>query len=157
LVGFVQMDILAPVLAYFTCVAGIIGAFLVSFYVVFSPPNQAVISQRAVAIVSASTSQSSPSADAKKPVLRGTVADNSAINHGPSSTQKREDTPQPAAGRVAQAISASVPQKLAASETRPKTKVSRAQWRQIVEQERRRRLAYQQDGDFESRFLGYAD
>jgi hypothetical protein len=153
------MDILAPVLAYLTCVAGIIGAFVVSFYFVFSPPNQPAIPQRTAAIVSATATKVAPSADAKKPVLRSTVADNSPVNHVAPTTQKREQqTTQTAAVRGAPAQAAASPsQKLATSEAHPKSKISRAQWRQIVEQERRRRLAYQQNGDFESRFLGYAD
>jgi uncharacterized protein involved in copper resistance len=166
------MDILAPVLAYLTCVAGIIGAFLVSFYIVFSPPNQAAIPQRAAAIVSANTTKVVPPVDAKKPVLKGAVADNPTPSRAAPTTQKREEAAQSVAARGAptQASStqtstpASASQKLAASEAHPglkspnpKSKITRAQWRQLVEQERRHRLAYQQDGDFESRFLGYAD
>jgi hypothetical protein len=174
------MDILAPVLAYLTCVAGIIGAFLVSFYVVFAPPNQPAIAQRTAAIVSASTTKVVPPADAKKPVLKGAVTDNPAPNRAAPNTQKREEAVQSVAARGAptqasstQASStqastpASASQKLAAGAAseahpglkspNPKGKITRAQWRQLVEQERRHRLAYQQDGDFDSRFLGYAD
>jgi hypothetical protein len=166
------MDILAPVLAYLTCVAGIIGAFLISFNFVFSSPNQAASPQRSAAVVSASTTKVVPPADVKKPVLKGAVADNPAPNRAAPTTQKREEAAQSVAARGAptQALStqastpASASQKLAASDAHPglkspnpKGKITRAQWRQLVEQERRHRLAYQQDGDFDSRFLGYAD
>ncbi len=167
------MDIVAPVLAYLTFVAGVVGAFLVSVYVVFAPPSQSAMAQRTAAIVSASTAKAAPAPliDTKKPPLRGAVADNSAGNHAAPTTQKREDAVQttapagaPASPRgTAQGVTPpSGPQKLAAGEGRPEArgkggKITRAQWRQIVEQERRHRLAYQQDGDFESRFLGYAD
>jgi len=164
------MDIVAPVLAYLTCVAGIVGAFLVSFYMVFAPPSRPAIAQHTAAIVSASTTKpvTAPAAEEKKPALRGAVADNPAVNHAVPTTQKREDaasTPAPRGtlasprGTPAQAATPAVgPQKLAAGEIRGKGgKITRAQWRQIVEQERRHRLAYQQDADFKSRFLGYAD
>src|SRR5262249_5958277 len=48
-----QMDILAPVFAYLTAVAGIVGAFLVAFSVVVSAPKQPAIEQHSAAIVSA--------------------------------------------------------------------------------------------------------
>jgi hypothetical protein len=42
--------------------------------------------------------------------------------------------------------------------THAKALAVRAQkWRRFVQEERARRWAYQQDPDFESRFLGYAD
>ncbi len=151
------MDILAPVFAYLTCVAGIIGAFAVSFFVVFSAPNGAAIPQHSPAVVSVTTSKTDMLADAKSPVLKTAPADNSAVNHVAATTQKREVTlptkapPQAVAGQVTAA------QKLTAFDARPKSKISRAQWREMVVQERSRRLAYQQNSDFESRFLGYAD
>jgi hypothetical protein len=40
---------------------------------------------------------------------------------------------------------------------RQKVQASRAQARRLVQEERARRWAYEQDSDFESRFLGYAD
>jgi hypothetical protein len=151
------MDILAPVFAYLTCVAGIIGAFVVSFFIVFSAPNGAVIPEHDTAVVSATASKSDMLADAKKPVLKNAPADNSVVNHVAVTTQKREVTlptktsPQAVAGQTTAA------QKLTAFDARPKSKISRAQWREMVAQERSRRLAYQQNSDFESRFLGYAD
>jgi hypothetical protein len=164
------MDILAPVFAYLTCVAGIIGAFLVAFSVMFSSPKQPTIAERSEPVATVSAAKPAAVADLKKPALRGATADNSVVNHAAAATQKREAAPQAATARAttgrattgravaAQAApSAGAPQKLAAGGQRAKVKITRAQWREIVQQERRRRLAYQQDADFESRFLGYAD
>jgi hypothetical protein len=77
-------------------------------------------------------------------------ADKLAINSTANTTQKREAAPQAAAIPPA---APSATQKLAAIDGRQKPKISRAQWRQMVQQERSHRLA----SDFETRFLGYAD
>lgn len=156
------MDILAPVFAYLTCVAGILGGFVVAFYVVVSPPNHAALEPRNEPIASVTATKSAPLADLKKPALRGAVADNSAVNHAVSNTQKREEARQTARTASSQgsdrfASSSAATQNRAASELRGKSKITRAQWREMVQQERKRRLAFQQNADFESRFLGYAD
>jgi hypothetical protein len=153
---FVQMDILAPVFAYLTAVAGIVGAFVVAFSVVVSAPKQPAIEQHSAAIVSATAPKAAPvgdlrpAVDATKPVLK-TAADNPPVNHVAVNTQKRETAPTTASSPLA------ATQKPAVAEARSKGKITRAQWRQIVQQERNKRLAYQQGADFESRFLGYAD
>lgn len=152
------MDLLAPVFAYLTAVAGIVGAFAVAFSVVVSAPKQPTIEQHSAAIVSATAPKAAaadlrPAIDATRPVVK-TAADNPPVNHVAANTQKREATPQPAAAAKA-ALAAT--QKPVVAEARSKGKITRAQWRQIVQQERSKRLAYQQGADFESRFLGYAD
>ncbi len=152
------MDILAPVFAYLTCVAGIIGAFVVSFYVLLAPPAQRPIAPRVAAVESVSATKGDLLA--KKPVSHRAIVE-TAVNHAASAqtTQKREDTRH----RVARAApaetraAAGASPKLAANDPRAKGKITRAQWREMVQQERNRRLAYQQNADFESRFLGYAD
>lgn len=152
------MDILAPVFAYLTCVAGIIGAFVVSFYLVLSPPAQPDSAPRIAAVESMSATKGDLLA--KKPILHGATAE-AALNHAAPAltTQKREETRH----RVARAVPAEAPAspvaspKLAAGDPRAKGKITRAQWRELVQQERNRRLAYQQNADFDSRFLGYAD
>lgn len=158
------MDILAPIFAYLTCVAGIVGGFVVAFYIVVSPPNHAAFAPRNEPIASVSATKSAPLADLKKLGLRSAAADNPAVNHVASNTQKREEARQPATARTASAQgsdrvawSAAATQNRAASELRGKSKITRAQWREMVQQERKRRLAFQQNADFESRFLGYAD
>jgi hypothetical protein len=144
------MDIVAPILAYLTCVTGIVGAFVVSFFVVFSTPEQAAIPQHSAAIVSVSTLKTATLAEAKKPAAKDGQADKLTVNYV-ANTQKREAAPQQAAADQ------TASQKLAAIDARQKTKISRAQRRQTVQQERTKRLAYQQGADFETRFLGYAD
>ena len=148
------MDILAPILAYLTCVAGIVGAFAVSLFVVFSTPDRPAMLQRATAIVSVNTLKTAAAVEAKKPTANDGQADKVAVNYVAPTTQNRDAAPQAISPAVA-AQTAS--QKLAAIDARQKSKISRAQWRQIVQQERSRRLAYQQGSDFETRFLGYAD
>ncbi len=89
-------------------------------------------------------------ADAKNPAVKSGPADKLPVNYTVTTTQKREVAPQAAA--IPQA-SPSAAQKLAAIDGRQKSKISRAQWREMVQQERSHRLA----SDFETRFLGYAD
>jgi hypothetical protein len=144
------MDILAPIFAYLTCVAGIVGAFVVSFVVVFSAPNQSATPQPNAVIASASPVKATTPAEAKNIVVRSGQSDKLAVNYTVNSTQKRDATPQAAASPPSPGA---VSQKLAAIDARQKSKISRAQWRQIVQQERSRRVA----SDFETRFLGYAD
>jgi hypothetical protein len=153
------MDILAPVFAYLTCVAGIIGAFIVGVSLVLSPLKQPDMAERSEAVAVVSATKSAPLVDLKKSALRGSTADNPAVNHVAQPTQKREEAQAPAAARPlpAQAASAAAPQRVAIGDARSKSKITRAQWREMVQQERRRHLAYQQNADFESRFLGYAD
>jgi hypothetical protein len=143
------MDILAPILAYLTCVAGIVGAFVLSVFVVFSTPERPAVAQHSAAVASVSPLKTAALADAKKPAVKNEQADKPAINYV-ANTQNREPAPQAVTAEAAS-------QKLAVIDARQKTKISRAQWRQIVQQERIRRLAYQQGSDFETRFLGYAD
>ena len=156
------MDILAPVFAYLTAVAGIVGAFIVAFSVVVSAPKQPAIEQHSAAIVSTTAPKAAPAADTKpsadvtKPVLK-MAADNPPVNHAATTTQKRETAPQQAAASTTAATPLGMSQKPAVAEARSKGKITRAQWRQIVQQERSRRLAFQQNSSFESRFLGYAD
>lgn len=149
------MDILAPVLAYLTCVAGIVGAFAVSFFVVFSTPNQPAIPQHSAAAAIVSPLKTAALVEANKPATKDSQADKPAVNYVAPTTQKREAAPRASAAQAPAAQPAA--QKLAAIDARQKPKISRAQWRQIVAQERSRRLAYQQGADFETRFLGYAD
>jgi hypothetical protein len=158
------MDILAPVFAYLTCVAGILGAFVVAFNIVVSPPNHAALEPRNEPLASVTATKSAPLTDLKKPALRSVAADSPAVNHAASTTQKREEAPQPPPARTASAQGSSrvaspatATQNLAASQLHAKSKITRAQWREMVQQERKRRLAFQQNADFESRFLGYAD
>ena len=144
------MDILAPIFAYLTCVAGIIGAFVVSFVVVFSAPNQSVNPQPNTAIASASSAKTTTLVEAKNTAVKSGQSDKLAVNYTVNTTQKRDAAPQAAATPLSPG---EISQKLAAIDAHQKSKISRVQWRQMVQQERSRRVA----SDFETRFLGYAD
>jgi len=114
--------------AYLGCVTGIVGALAISFFVFFSAPSQQIAPKYVVAIA------------AKSDKLNTTFASGGKPPPTPSAAGA-ETTPAP---------------KLAAN-TRTKTSTPSAQLRRLVQQERVRRFAYQQDPAFEARFLGYAD
>ena len=151
------MDIVAPILAYLTCVAGIVAAFVVSFSVVFSTPDRAPLPEQSAAVVAPSPLKMAALPDPRPVTAKNDKSDKLAINQTPTTTQKREAILRAAAAQQAVPTQPSAAQKLAAIDARQKSKISRAQWRQMVQQERSRRLAYQQNSDFETRFLGYAD
>jgi hypothetical protein len=69
-----------------------------------------------------------------------------ADNHSASLDPKPETVPQAATGRTASAVN-----------VRQKTQSWAAQVRRQEQEQRARRWAYQQNPDFEARFLGYAD
>lgn len=133
-----SMDILASMLAYLGCVAGIVGALVLSFTVFISSPGTIKHpGKHRVAMT------------AKQSVLKTAAAPQA------KPTAKLEQG-APVASSVAQ--STPVPQTTVAASARQKTAVTRAEYlRRNVQEERARRWAYQQDPDFEARFLGYAD
>jgi hypothetical protein len=131
------MDILGSMLAYLGCVGGIVGALVLSFTVFISAPGQRVDSKHPVAMA------------AKQSVLKAAAAPQA------KPTAKLEQR-APVVSTVAQ--STAVPQTIIAASARQKTAATRAEYlHRIVQEERARRWAYQQDPDFEARFLGYAD
>lgn len=133
------MDILASILAYLGCVAGIVGALLISFTVLFSTPGQ--LPNTAPIAAKQSTAMAAKPAAPK--VTTASVASPAA-------------QPVARSGGAATAAQAAAPPKTTIA--RSKILATRAQkWRRFVQEERARRWAYQQDPDFESRFLGYAD
>jgi hypothetical protein len=131
------MDILASIFAYMTCVAGIVGAFVLSAFVLFAAPdhasvtaqNSAVTARHAAAVLSTPAVNLSPTAPATKRVASSLAASNRPIPGTPPDAEKRK----------------------------PSRQVSVAQLRRLARQERNKHLAYQQDPDFDARFLGYAD
>lgn len=126
------MDILGSMLAYLGCVAGIVGALVISFIVYFSPPAHSTNIKHAIAMVA-----------------RPSVAKADQRTHIVTIVAQSTTTPQTATAPPPTAVAASA---------RPKAQSSRAQaMRRLVEEERAKRWAYQQDPDFETRFLGYAD
>jgi len=132
------MDIIASVLAYMGCVTGIIGALVLSFAIFLSTPDQPTGINYPVAMA------------ANQSVARATT---------PHATSKLEHRP-PLVATDVQSTPApqTMAQTMATASARQKVQTSRAQYlRRMVQEERARRWAYQQDPDFEARFLGYAD
>jgi len=132
------MDIIASVLAYLGCVTGIIGALVLSFAIFTFHARSADGINYPVAMT------------ANRSVARATT---------PHATTKLEHRP-PLVATDVQSTPAPQPmaQIIAAASARQKVQTSRAQYlRRMVQEERARRWAYQQDPDFEARFLGYAD
>jgi hypothetical protein len=134
------MDIIASIFAYLGCVTGILGAAAISFFVLFSPPDPATMTAPAAMTVKTSAAKAATIAAATPaPVTQ------SAANPA-SSGPKRDLIPQSTIGRTA-----------SVNDVRHKTRVAAAQVRRLEQEQRARRWAYQQDPDFEARFLGYAD
>jgi hypothetical protein len=133
------MDIIASILAYLGCVTGVVAALAISFMVYFSPVAQPASAPHAVALAAKSLPAKSPPTKTVAEAEQKTVPTHP--NNRVAPLAKNDATP------------AAVP----TSDVRQKTKMSRAQWNKLVQNERARRLAYQQDPDFEARFLGYAD
>jgi|SRR5271156_5725217 len=132
------MDIVASIFAYLGCVTGIVCALALSFMVYFSHPDQPA----------ANINHTVATASAGAPKVTTIVQANPA----PKAEQKD--------ARIASsdAATASAPRATVRVSARHKVQLSRAQYyRRLVEEERARRWAYQQDPDFEARFLGYAD
>jgi hypothetical protein len=126
------MDILASIFAYMTCVAGIIGAFAIAISVLFSAPDPAKAPRQESALAT-----KHPAA-----ALNTTTANASQ----PATVPKRATSSQTASNGAAVAPPAA-----------EKRKPSAAQLRHLARQERNKHFAYQQDPDFEARFLGHAD
>jgi hypothetical protein len=147
------MDILASMLAYLGCVTGIVAALVMSFFVFFSTPDQPAVPKHTVAL--ASKASASRPGESKVAMSSATAT---AADATPASKLGPKIGPM-AAGVASGAPKAeTVPQAASAAHLRPRAQIGRAQYlRRLVQEERARRWAYQQDPDFDSRFLGYAD
>jgi hypothetical protein len=135
------MDILSGMLAYIAGIGAIFAGLAVSFSVLITTPKKPVEPQSATAmIVKPSAPNKAVAAEASAKPASGHAEKNAAAVNAPAD----------AAG----------PTRLG-NEThrRPDTSAatSAALLRQMVEEERVRRLASQHDPSFEHRFLGYAD
>jgi len=134
------MDILASMLAYLGCVTGIVAALAVSFVVYFSPLHHAAAMKRVAGAVAHSSALRVTTIAQAKLVSTTDQHDTSVTL---AKTDKAETAVQSATASVA---------------VRRKTQLSRMPYyRRLVQEERARRWAYQQNPDFEARFLGYAD
>jgi hypothetical protein len=129
------MDILASVVAYLTCVTGILAALVMSFFVVLSTPEQPTAAKYVVTHAVQQTALQTSTAPA--------LSAKSIIKSAPWLTPPPGDP-------VVQSSSVASDRQLA-------QKVQAQNARRLVEEERAKRWAYRQDPDFESRFLSYAN
>lgn len=145
------MDIIACMLAYLTCAAGIVGALVLSAFVYFAGPDQ-------------------PTAPAPTPALGATLGTtpDAAISMNAKPTRPTRATTAAAARPKRVHVAArsapkaaihARPPRLArvAADAEPQARLSPAQLRRLAQEIRARRWAYQEDPDFESRFMSYAD
>jgi hypothetical protein len=136
------MDIIGSMLAYLGCVTGIVGALAISFLVLFASPEPPATPLHAAAMTARQTPAKTIAAAEAKPAAKIAQADNAVAALLPGTE--------------------TVPQRAVVAGARQKMQMSRAHLRRLVQEERAqeeraRRWAYQQDPDFEARFLGYAD
>jgi hypothetical protein len=144
------MDILASMLAYLGCVTGIVGALAMSFYLFFAAPNPALTPTHSIAM--AAKSDMLKSDMLKSDMLRTAIAPHAK----PVASIARADTY--VASQVASNISTADAPPATVAPASKKAQLARAQLlRRLVQEDRARRWAYQQDPSFETRFLGYAD
>jgi type IV secretory pathway VirB10-like protein len=141
------MDILAGMFAYLAGIGAVIAALAISFSVLLSQPNQAVQPQNqaqsatAMVVKQAQPNKAAPVEANSKP-MSGHAKKQAAMTSAPAAAQ-----PTPSAKDQRKAIA------------------SAAKLRRLVQEERARHWAYQQDSrqdsrqdsSFQSRFLGYAD
>ncbi|HET8920193.1 MAG TPA: hypothetical protein VFN27_11005 [Xanthobacteraceae bacterium] len=138
------MDILAGMLAYVAGIGALFAGLAVSFFLFFSTPNEPLQTQTQPQ--SASVMLVRPSTPDKPPVVEA---------HAKQMAGRSE---KPAEKSAAAAGSPVAAQPVAsARDFRRKSAAAAAQARRLIHEERARRWAYQQDSNFESRFLGYAD
>lgn len=154
------MDIIASMFAYLASVTGIIGVLAISAFVLLSGHNRALApteaiaaAQRPAVVKLVRTGATKMSATAKTSV---SVNSDQAANHDHGDAAGDVTV---VAGDAASdaAKQAALDRTALADARRQKTKRAVAQVQRSIQEQRARRWAYQQDPDFESRFLGYAD
>ena len=132
------MDILASMFAYVAGIGALVAGLAVSFFVFFAVPQEPIQTQAGPQTASAMLVRPST---ANKPVTVDPHAKQSA-SHSEEHAAALPSAAQPTAyGR----------------DFRHKHITSAVQARQLVQEKRARRWAYQQNSSFNSRFLGYAD
>lgn len=144
------MDILASMFAYLGCVAGLVGALAMSFYLFFAAPNPALTPADTSAVAAKSDLLRTAVAPRANPVATIARADTHVASRVASQEASPKASPEASNVPTADASPAAAPAK--------KTQLARAQLlRRLAQEDRARRWAYQQDPSFETRFLGYAD
>jgi hypothetical protein len=137
------MDILAGMLAYLAGIGALFAGLAVSFFVFFATPHEPL--QTETQPQSASAMLVRPSTPNKPAVAAH--AKQSAMQSAGHSEKHAAAGGSPGTARPT----------ASARDVRGKPAASAAQARRLIEEERARRWAYQQDSNFKSRFLGYAD
>jgi type IV secretory pathway VirB10-like protein len=125
------MDILAGMLAYIAGLGALFGALAVAFFVFFAGPKDAL-----------QTQAQPPSAMLVRPSTANKIE--ARAKHGHSASH-------------ATAASSPAPTQPPSHEARRKPAAPVAQARRLMQEERARHWAYQQDSNFDHRFLGYSD
>jgi hypothetical protein len=136
------MDILAGMFAYVAGIGALFAGLAVSFFVFFSTPNESLQTQPQ----SASAMLVRPSTPNRPPVVEA---------HAQQMAGRSEKPAEKSAAAAGSPIAAQPA--ASARDFRRKPAAAAAQARRLIHEERARRWAYQQDSNFESRFLGYAD
>lgn len=141
------MDILAGMLAYVAGIGALFAALAVSFFVFFATPREPLQTetqpQNARAMLVRPSTANKPAVEARA---------KQTATQGARHFEKLAEKHSAAAGSsVTSQTTAS------ASDPRRNRAASAAQARRLIQDERARRWAYQQDSSFESRFLGYAN
>jgi hypothetical protein len=138
------MDILAGMLAYVAGIGALFAGVAVSFFVFFATPTAPLQMQKP---------PQSASAMLVRPSTAGTLNKRSAVEaHSVGRSDKLAEKQAAAAGSPGAAKPAG-----SARDQQHKAAAPHTQARRLIQEERARRWAYQQDSSFESRFLGYAD
>jgi len=143
-----SMDILAAILAYLVCAAGVVGGLVLSFVIVFTPPALAPDrSQHATAMLATPRVVTVAQAPAARPqAVVKTIAERTAPTAADSTPDKKT---------VAESAAAAPP--IVAADARQRPLFSRNRLRQMAERERARHLAYRERSSFETRFLHFED
>jgi hypothetical protein len=134
------MDILAGVVAYVAGIGALFAGLALSFFVFFATPKEPV--------------QTQPQSQSAKAMLVRPSTSNKPAAVEAHAKQSASHSERHADAVVS--LSAAQPPTTARDHHR-KPAAATAQARQLIQEERARRWAYQQDSSFESRFLGYAD
>ena len=133
------MDIIASIFAYLGSLAAVVAALAMSFSLCFSSANKPTPAKPVAGIA------------AMAAMLK--------VASAPQTESVAKPEPHGATVAPASALDPTVAKKPAgaADPVRRTSTLRGASLRHLVQEERARRWAYQQDSEFQARFLGYAD
>jgi hypothetical protein len=144
------MDILAGMLGYLAGTGAIFGALALSFFVFFATPKETLQAQ--------SEPQNAHALLARRSASHGSTAVAAHARRSAKESTPHSERHEPV---VAGAVGDDARTRTARDHQRKtgtsKTGTSTAQAQRLMEEDRARRWAYQQDSSFERRFLGYAE